>query len=126
MRARTPGRCSACETASRLSMPTSASLPRRRFTPGTAALVVVGAVDAAARCAGGARVRRLDRRRRRGPPAGHAPRTERTTVHLVDRPGAVQSELRIGHVGVPRHHEDYYALLVMNAISAAPSPAGST
>jgi zinc protease len=37
-------------------------------------------------------------------------------VFLVDRPSAVQSEIRIGHVGVARHHEDYYSLLVLNTI----------
>jgi zinc protease len=36
-----------------------------------------------------------------------------TTVH---RPGAAQSELRIGHVGVPRSTPDYHALLVLNMI----------
>ncbi|HZT76793.1 MAG TPA: pitrilysin family protein [Vicinamibacterales bacterium] len=35
---------------------------------------------------------------------------------IVDRPGAPQSELRIGHVGVPRSTPDYHALLVANAI----------
>ena len=35
---------------------------------------------------------------------------------LVDRPGAAQSELRIGQVGVPRLTPDYYALLVLNTI----------
>jgi zinc protease len=28
----------------------------------------------------------------------------------------VQSEIRIGHIGVPRHCEDYFAISVMNAI----------
>jgi zinc protease len=49
-------------------------------------------------------------------PPGTAPRHENTTIHLVDRPSAVQSEVRIGHVGVPRHHPDYYPIIVMNAI----------
>lgn len=37
-------------------------------------------------------------------------------IHLVDRAGAAQSELRIGHVGVPRLHPDYFALVVMNSV----------
>ena len=49
-------------------------------------------------------------------PTTAEPRPTRTTIFLVDRPSAVQSELRIGHVGLPRHHDDYYALLVMNAL----------
>lgn len=37
-------------------------------------------------------------------------------IYVVDRPQAVQSEIRIGHLGVPRSCEDYFALSVMNAI----------
>jgi zinc protease len=37
-------------------------------------------------------------------------------VHLVANADAPQSELRIGHVGVPRLHPDYFAIVVMNAI----------
>ncbi|MGE5360495.1 MAG: M16 family metallopeptidase [Bacteroidales bacterium] len=37
-------------------------------------------------------------------------------VALVARPGAPQSELRIGQVGAHRTSEDYHALLVLNAL----------
>jgi zinc protease len=37
-------------------------------------------------------------------------------AHLVRRADAPQSELRIGHVGLPRRHPDYFAVTVMNAI----------
>lgn len=37
-------------------------------------------------------------------------------VVVVDRPGAVQSALRVGHVGVERSTPDYFAIQVMNAI----------
>jgi zinc protease len=37
-------------------------------------------------------------------------------VVLVDRPSAPQSELRIGHVGVPRKTPDFHAISVLNAI----------
>lgn len=37
-------------------------------------------------------------------------------VILVDKPGAPQSEIRIGRIGVPRLTEDYYPLVVMNTI----------
>ncbi|MES2522521.1 MAG: pitrilysin family protein [Gemmatimonadota bacterium] len=37
-------------------------------------------------------------------------------VHLVAKADAPQSELRVGHVAVPRLHEDYFPLVVMNAI----------
>jgi zinc protease len=35
---------------------------------------------------------------------------------LVDRPGAAQSELRIGHVAVSRRTPDYHALLLLNLV----------
>jgi zinc protease len=44
------------------------------------------------------------------------PRLDRTTIVIVDRPGSVQSELRVGHVGIARTAPDYFAVTVMNAI----------
>ena len=37
-------------------------------------------------------------------------------VHLVSKPDAPQSELRVGQVGLPRLHPDYFSALVMNAL----------
>lgn len=45
-----------------------------------------------------------------------APRQPTAPLALVHRPGAAQSELRIGQVAVPRLTPDYYALLVLNTI----------
>jgi zinc protease len=42
--------------------------------------------------------------------------TDGAQLVLVDRPGAPQSELRIGHVGVPRKTPDFHAVSVLNAI----------
>jgi zinc protease len=39
-----------------------------------------------------------------------------TRIYVIDRPQAVQSEIRVGHIGVPRSTEDYFPLSVMNAI----------
>lgn len=44
-----------------------------------------------------------------------APAAARRVV-IVDRPGAPQSEIRVGHVGVPRRIDDFHALSVMNAL----------
>jgi zinc protease len=38
------------------------------------------------------------------------------SIGLLDRPGAPQTELRLGHVGLPRSHPDYFDVVVMNAI----------
>jgi zinc protease len=37
-------------------------------------------------------------------------------VHIVDRPGGAQTELRIGHAGVPRTDPDYIPVIVLNTI----------
>lgn len=37
-------------------------------------------------------------------------------VHIVDRAGAAQTELRLGHAGVSRTHPDYIPLMVMNTL----------
>lgn len=37
-------------------------------------------------------------------------------LELVEKPDAQQAEVRIGHVGVPRTHSDYFPIVVMNAI----------
>jgi len=39
-----------------------------------------------------------------------------TAIHLIDRPGAPQSEFRIGRVGVPRSSPDYFPIVVMNTV----------
>jgi zinc protease len=88
-----------------------------RYVPGRAAVVVVGAVDADR---AEAEVRRAfgDWRGEPQPmpPPSTTPRHAACIVHVLDRPSAVQSELRIGHVGLPRDTADYYPLVVMNAI----------
>jgi zinc protease len=48
-------------------------------------------------------------------PAGEAARKNRA-VEIVAKDDAAQSELRVGHGGVPRTHPDYFAIVVMNAV----------
>jgi predicted Zn-dependent peptidase len=40
----------------------------------------------------------------------------RRRVVLVDRPGSVQSELRVGHLGIDRHDARYFPAMVMAAL----------
>jgi zinc protease len=44
------------------------------------------------------------------------PARKTRAIHLVSKPESAQTELRIGNVGIPRSHPDYYAAVVMNAI----------
>lgn len=54
------------------------------------------------------------------PPAARVPevpnRFDRTTIVLAHRPGSVQAELRVGHVGMERTADDFFAATVMNSI----------
>jgi len=45
-----------------------------------------------------------------------APARETSGIYLVDRPGAAQSVVNIGQVGVPRNSPDYFPLIVMNTM----------
>ena len=44
------------------------------------------------------------------------PASRPVTVYLVDKPGAAQSILTVGQVGVPRSTPDYFPLTIMNAV----------
>jgi zinc protease len=54
------------------------------------------------------------------PPAVRDPETgnrfDRTTIILADKPGAVQSEVRVSHVGMARTEDDFFAATVMNSV----------
>jgi len=49
-------------------------------------------------------------------PVDDRPARATRAVQIVHKGDAPQSELRIGHVGVPRTHPDYFKLTVMNAV----------
>jgi predicted Zn-dependent peptidase len=37
-------------------------------------------------------------------------------IHLIDKPGAAQSQIRIGRIGVPRSTADYFPIQVLNTV----------
>lgn len=86
-------------------------------TPCDAALVLVGDLDSSsARTAvqsalGGWRGPRTPVTPRLEPPA-----VDGLRLCLVDRPDAPQTELRLGHVGVPRTHPEFIGLQVLNTL----------
>ena len=49
-------------------------------------------------------------------PVRASPQPAKRQIYLVDKPGAAQSQIRIGLVGVPRSTPDYIALDVLNTI----------
>jgi len=52
----------------------------------------------------------------RGPAAVDTTTASGRQIVLVEKPEAPQSELRVGHLGVPRLHPDYLPIVVMNGI----------
>ncbi len=80
------------------------------FAPNNCVLAVVGDVDADAAFPG---IQRAfgDWARREIPESANdgVPGPTRRVV-VVDRPGAVQTEIRVGHVAIPRKHPDFLAL----------------
>jgi zinc protease len=48
--------------------------------------------------------------------AGDAAQLTARRVFLIDKPGAAQSQIRLGWIGVPRSTPDYFALRVLNTI----------
>jgi zinc protease len=87
------------------------------YRPAGAGLVVAGDVDpdAVARLAGPLLAHRGGEGVAR-PALVVEPRSRERAVHLLHRPGAVQSEIRIGHVGVARSSDDFFALSVLNTV----------
>src|SRR2546430_6321658 len=49
-------------------------------------------------------------------PTPPAPPAAARTLYLIDKPGAAQSVVRIGHVGPARSTPDWFALEVLNTI----------
>ena len=45
-----------------------------------------------------------------------APQVKSRQVYVIDKPGAAQSQIRIGWIGVPRVTPDYFALRVLNTV----------
>lgn len=87
-----------------------------RFLPDGAAVILVGDVDARAAELAERHFADWSGARADAVPLSLPDTSSAGVIHLVDRADAVQSEIRIGHPGVPRKHPDYFALRVMNTI----------
>jgi zinc protease len=94
----------------------------RRFAdgwlrPGLGGLVLVGDVDAGEM---GALARSCFGTWSGSPPEADgfqvSARTAERRIWVVDRPGSVQSEIRVGHVGVSRTDPDVFPLAVLNTL----------
>jgi zinc protease len=101
----------------RLTQQDTARFHQTAFSPGRTSVVLAGAVDddearAAVESEFGDWQHEPAASGR--PDAGSTPLPP--AVHIVDRTGSVQSEIRVAHPGVDRRHADYFALRVLNTI----------
>lgn len=104
------------ETVGALTLDDVRTFHATYWRPGNAHLVVAGSFDEeAVMRAAQLRLGDWD-----GSGPGHRTFTARAAgdrrVVIVDRPGSVQSELRIGHPGIDRRHPRYFPALVLGAM----------
>ena len=91
---------------------------QREITPATSTLVVVGMLDFATVAK---EAERLFGSWQGGGPASPAytaapDKLCAPGIYLLDRPDLTQSEIRMGHLGLPRAHPDYFPLRLVNYI----------
>ncbi len=105
------------ESVTRISVDDVRRFYAAHFVPNNSSIVIAGdvdtshALDAAERLLAGWEAREVPPR-----PAITPQQLPESRIYLIDRPTAVQSEIRVGHIGVARSTEDYFALSVMNAL----------
>jgi zinc protease len=110
------GRVASTETVRRIDRRALVEFHRQHYRPNVSTLILVGDVDVADHAlveqAFGA-WQRGDVARIAVPQARQA---DATRIFLIDRPGAAQSEIRIGHPAVARNNPDFYPLQVLNTL----------
>jgi predicted Zn-dependent peptidase len=80
------------------------------FGANNAILAIVGDVSHDEAFAGAERAFGKWSRAESSPPKPVDPPPPTRRVVVIDRPGAVQTEIRVGNIGLPRRHKDYLAL----------------
>lgn len=101
----------------RLARAGVAEFYRAYYRPNAARVLIVGDVTLAeARRLVAARFGGWERGDVPAFPSAPAPAGAPRTVYLIDKPGAAQSVIRIGHVGPVRTTPDWFALEVLNTI----------
>ncbi|HEX2222515.1 MAG TPA: pitrilysin family protein, partial [Candidatus Limnocylindria bacterium] len=104
------------ETVADLSVDDVREMHTTRWAPDVAHLVVAGPVEAGAALRIAERVFPDWRGSGRGHREARVEARDGRRVVVVDRPGSVQSELRVGHVGIDRYDPAYFPALVMAAL----------
>ena len=99
------------ETLAAITRDDLVAFHQQYFVPNNAILAIVGDVTAEEAFDDGQEgVRRLGAARRAAPSSSSTPPEPTRRVIVVNKPDAVQTEVRVGHIGIPRNHPDYMAL----------------
>jgi len=98
------------ETVAALTREDLVAFHRQWFGPNNAILAVVGDVEAEEAFAGAARAFGTWAKVELPKAARVDPPSPSRRVLIIDKPGAVQTEIRVGNIGLPRKHNDYMAL----------------
>lgn len=102
---------------SSMSRAQAAAFHAARYRAGSATAIIVGDIDVdQALGIVGARFGSWPGTSASAATADDHPRRRTRAVYVVEKADAPQTELRIGHVGLPRAHPDYFAALVMNML----------
>ncbi len=105
------------QTVARISRGNLNDFYRTHFVPNNVSLIITGAVDSDEAI-------QMARRHFSSWPRGREipaavlkpPQIDANRIYLIDRPQAVQSEIRVGHHGVSRNSDDYFSLFAMNTL----------
>jgi zinc protease len=97
------------ESVGRITRDDLMEFHRRYYVPNNCILALVGDISPDAAFALAARVFGGWPRREVNPPKAVEPPPPARRVVIVDMPDVVQTEIRVGHVAIPRQHRDYLA-----------------
>ena len=105
------------ESIARLERSKLLSFRDEFLAPNNGYLILLGALPSRPQCL--EQIEKLfgawRRRNLPAPPAAQFPKPGHSII-LVDRPGSVQADIRIGRLAVDRNHPDYFPLLVASTI----------
>lgn len=105
------------QTVGRISRADLNDFYRTHYVPNNVSLIITGAVNSNDAVQMARRYFSSWPRGRDIPSVTVTPQSiDANRIYLIDRPQAVQSEIRVGHPGVSRSSEDYFPLFAMNTL----------
>jgi zinc protease len=110
------GRLATTESVRRIDRRALVDFHGRFFRPGDATLILAGDVDASLHSLVEQTFGAWSGGTASAAAAVARPGEQPSRIFLIDRPGAAQSEIRIGHPAVSRDNPDFYPLTVLNTL----------